>query len=237
MQRPAPLHGFMLAALARADRARRVAAAAARMEGRADRQYRGARERGSRSPSKRRPHSRARGDDPAIYRVRVEGRFHHAKELYLYAVSDGPGWHVITPLETAEGTWCWSTAASSPTHLKIRHRARRAGRERVAVTGLVRVPRRPKAPSCLTTSPRPIAGSGAIFRHGAVGISRRRHPSRPSSSRRRASDAGRLAAGRPDPARPSQQPSAICASPGFCSPLASSLFMLSMCGASFAGSG
>ena len=37
-------------------------------------------------------------------RVRVEGRFDNGKERYLYAVSDGtPGWHVITPLATAEG--------------------------------------------------------------------------------------------------------------------------------------
>ena len=44
------------------------------------------------------------GRDPNYYRVKVDGRFHHAKELYLYAVSDGRvGWHVITPLETADG--------------------------------------------------------------------------------------------------------------------------------------
>src|SRR5665648_1247610 len=37
--------------------------------------------------------------------VRVEGRFHHTKERYLYALSDEgkPGWHVITPLETVDG--------------------------------------------------------------------------------------------------------------------------------------
>ncbi|HAN62943.1 MAG TPA: hypothetical protein DCQ79_03605, partial [Rhizobiales bacterium] len=43
------------------------------------------------------------GRDPDYYRVRVEGRFHHDKERYLFAQSlaDGtPGWHVITPLET-----------------------------------------------------------------------------------------------------------------------------------------
>ena len=44
------------------------------------------------------------GRDPSYYRVRVDGRFHHAKERYLYAVSDGRvGWHVITPLETEDG--------------------------------------------------------------------------------------------------------------------------------------
>ncbi|HEY7764359.1 MAG TPA: SURF1 family cytochrome oxidase biogenesis protein, partial [Aestuariivirgaceae bacterium] len=44
------------------------------------------------------------GRDPEYYRVRIDGRFHHARERYLYAVSDGMvGWHVITPLETADG--------------------------------------------------------------------------------------------------------------------------------------
>ena len=44
------------------------------------------------------------GRDPSYYRVRVDGRFHHAKERYLYAVSEGRvGWHVITPLETEDG--------------------------------------------------------------------------------------------------------------------------------------
>src|SRR5215207_8751873 len=44
------------------------------------------------------------GRDPSYYRLRVDGRFHHAKERYLYAVSDGRvGSHVITPLETADG--------------------------------------------------------------------------------------------------------------------------------------
>jgi len=39
------------------------------------------------------------------YPVRVEGHFHHDRERYLYALSlEGePGWHVITPLETAGG--------------------------------------------------------------------------------------------------------------------------------------
>ena len=44
------------------------------------------------------------GRDPSYFRVGVEGRFHHGREQYLYAVSDGRvGWHVITPLETANG--------------------------------------------------------------------------------------------------------------------------------------
>ena len=44
------------------------------------------------------------GSDPSYYRVKADGRFHHAKERYLYAVSEGRvGWHVITPLETANG--------------------------------------------------------------------------------------------------------------------------------------
>lgn len=49
--------------------------------------------------------TRARsGEDVSYLRVRAEGRFDHGKERYLYAFSDGnPGWHVITPLTTANG--------------------------------------------------------------------------------------------------------------------------------------
>lgn len=44
-----------------------------------------------------------KGEDPDYYRVRVEGRFDHAHERHLYAISDGkPGWHVITPLRTQD---------------------------------------------------------------------------------------------------------------------------------------
>jgi len=44
------------------------------------------------------------GRDPSYYRVRADGRFHHAKERYLYAVSEGRvGWHVIAPFETEDG--------------------------------------------------------------------------------------------------------------------------------------
>jgi surfeit locus 1 family protein len=44
------------------------------------------------------------GGDPSYFRVSVEGRFHHSREQYLYAVSDGRvGWHVIAPLETVDG--------------------------------------------------------------------------------------------------------------------------------------
>jgi surfeit locus 1 family protein len=45
-----------------------------------------------------------KGRDVDYLHVRPEGRFHHDKELYLYALSDGTaGWHVITPLQTADG--------------------------------------------------------------------------------------------------------------------------------------
>ena len=44
------------------------------------------------------------GNDPSYTRVRVEGRFHHDRERYFYAASEGkPGWHVVTPLQTEDG--------------------------------------------------------------------------------------------------------------------------------------
>ena len=46
------------------------------------------------------------GGDIDYLHVTARGRLHHDKERYLFAQSlaDGtPGWHVITPLETAGG--------------------------------------------------------------------------------------------------------------------------------------
>src|SRR5680860_419895 len=59
------------------------------------------------------------GRDPNYYRVRVDGRFHHAKERYLYAVSDGRvGWHIITPLETEDGDMVLVDRGFVPDELK-----------------------------------------------------------------------------------------------------------------------
>ena len=82
------------------------------------------------------------GRDPSYYRVRVDGRFHHAKELYLYAVSDGRvGWHVITPLETEDGDVVLVDRGFVPDELKDPS-ARALGQVEnvVTVTGIVRTP-------------------------------------------------------------------------------------------------
>lgn len=81
--------------------------------------------------------------DPSYYRVRVEGRFHHAKERYLYALSfDGqPGWHVITPLETVEGNMVLVDRGFVPDSLSDPStRALGQIQRLVTVTGLVRAP-------------------------------------------------------------------------------------------------
>ena len=82
------------------------------------------------------------GRDPSYYRVRVDGRFHHAKELYLYAVSEGRvGWHVITPLETEDGDMVLVDRGFVPDKLKDPS-ARALGQVEnvVTVTGIVRSP-------------------------------------------------------------------------------------------------
>ena len=82
------------------------------------------------------------GRDPSYYRVRVDGRFHHAKELYLYAVSEGRvGWHVITPLETEDGDVVLVDRGFVPDELKDPS-ARALGQVEnvVTVTGIVRTP-------------------------------------------------------------------------------------------------
>lgn len=85
------------------------------------------------------------GRDPNYYRVSVEGRFHHSKERYLYAVSDGRvGWHVITPLETADGEMVLVDRGFVPDELKDPS-SRPLGQVEnvVTVTGIVRIPERP----------------------------------------------------------------------------------------------
>jgi surfeit locus 1 family protein len=82
------------------------------------------------------------GRDPNYYRLHVEGRFHHAKERYLYAVSDGRvGWHVITPLETADGDMALVDRGFVPDGLRDPS-SRAPGQIEgvVAVTGIVRSP-------------------------------------------------------------------------------------------------
>jgi surfeit locus 1 family protein len=83
------------------------------------------------------------GGNTAYYPVQAEGRFHHSRERYLYAMSlDGePGWHVITPLETVDGTFVLVDRGFVPEALRDPS-SRRLGQieEVVTVTGLVRTP-------------------------------------------------------------------------------------------------
>jgi surfeit locus 1 family protein len=82
------------------------------------------------------------GRDPSYYRVKVEGRFDHANELYLYAVSEGrAGWHVIAPLKTKDGEIVLIDRGFVPDALK--EPATRPGGElggTVTLIGIVRLP-------------------------------------------------------------------------------------------------
>jgi surfeit locus 1 family protein len=82
------------------------------------------------------------GRDPSYFRVSVEGRFHHAKEQYLYAVYAGRvGWHVITPLETADGEMVLIDRGFVPDALRAPSSRPDGQIERVTtVTGIVRAP-------------------------------------------------------------------------------------------------
>jgi surfeit locus 1 family protein len=83
-----------------------------------------------------------KGRDPSYYRVRVEGRFHHARERYFYTASDGRvGWEVITPLETADGDMVLVDRGFVPDELKDpSSRAPGQVENVVTVTGIVRSP-------------------------------------------------------------------------------------------------
>ena len=103
------------------------------------------------------------GRDPSYYRVKVEGRFDHAKELYLYAVSEGrAGWHVITPLKTEDGEVVLIDRGFVPDELR-NPASRAAGRARAAWSPSPAScgSRKLKAPSPPIMRSEPIAGSGA----------------------------------------------------------------------------
>ena len=84
--------------------------------------------------------------DPNYMRVTAEGRFHNDLERYLYAISsDGqPGWHVITPLQTASGRVVLVDRGFVPEDRKD-PKTRRSGQfqDIVTVTGLVRTSEKP----------------------------------------------------------------------------------------------
>jgi surfeit locus 1 family protein len=78
--------------------------------------------------------------------VRAEGRFHHTKERYLYALSDEgkAGWHVVTPLETVGGDVVLVDRGFVPDALRdASTRALGQTEEVVTVTGLVRTSEEP----------------------------------------------------------------------------------------------
>jgi hypothetical protein len=82
------------------------------------------------------------GEDVSYLRVRVEGRFAHDQERYLYALSGNePGWHVITPLMTAGGKAVLVDRGFVPKAL-MGPTSRRAGQVEglVSVAGLARPP-------------------------------------------------------------------------------------------------
>jgi surfeit locus 1 family protein len=85
-----------------------------------------------------------KGRDPSYYRVKVDGRFHHAKELYLFAGSEGQvGWDVVTPLETPGGEMVLVDRGFVPDELKDpSKRALGQVEDVVQVTGIVRTPER-----------------------------------------------------------------------------------------------
>jgi surfeit locus 1 family protein len=83
--------------------------------------------------------------DPSYWRVRVSGRFDHAKERYLFAASEGRGgWHVITPLKTVDGKTVLIDRGFVPDRLRDpSSRAEGEVEDLVTVTGIVRLPETP----------------------------------------------------------------------------------------------
>ena len=82
------------------------------------------------------------GGDPSYLHVRVAGRFENDKERHLYAIADGaPGWHLITPLVTDDGTTLLVDRGFVPDAMKEQATRPQSQIEgETSVTGLVRVP-------------------------------------------------------------------------------------------------
>lgn len=82
------------------------------------------------------------GRDVEYTRVTLQGRYDHAKEQYLFALHEGePGWHVVTPLSTGDGTVVFVNRGFVPSK-KQSPETRQAGQLQgeLEVTGLVRQP-------------------------------------------------------------------------------------------------
>lgn len=82
------------------------------------------------------------GEDLEYLRVTASGRYHHDKERLLYAPGkEGPGFHVFTPLETADGRTLFVNRGFVPERLKDQaSRATGQPQGEVEVTGLLRGP-------------------------------------------------------------------------------------------------
>jgi surfeit locus 1 family protein len=83
------------------------------------------------------------GGDPEYARVKVDGRLPNDHELYFYDFDErlGPGYHVVTPLEQADGSIVFVNRGFIPQDLK--DPAKRAAGQLsgdVSIVGLVREP-------------------------------------------------------------------------------------------------
>jgi surfeit locus 1 family protein len=76
------------------------------------------------------------------YKVRMKGRFDHAREHHLYALFDGaPGWRVVTPMETAGGVIVLVDRGFVPAALKDpASRAQGQVEGEIELTGAIRRP-------------------------------------------------------------------------------------------------
>ncbi len=90
----------------------------------------------------------ADGGDVEYARVKVAGRFLHDRELHFYALDEqyGPGYHVVTPLQRADGTIVFVNRGYVPLELEDpgKRMAGQTGGE-VEIVGLARRPETPGA--------------------------------------------------------------------------------------------
>jgi surfeit locus 1 family protein len=88
----------------------------------------------------------AEGGDPEYTRVTATGLLLNGRELHLYAFDEkyGPGWHILTPLQRADGSIVFVNRGYVPNELS-NPAERQAGQleGEVEIVGLVREPETP----------------------------------------------------------------------------------------------
>ena len=155
-----------------------------------------------------------RGGDVEYLRVKATGKLLNDRELDFYAFDEqaGVGWHIVTPLQLADGSIVFVNRGFVPDELKDQAKRQEGGPAgEVEIVGLAR---KPETPGAFTPAERRRQERLVLARyssHGRGRCTRRQGPRRPLRRRRRARAASirGMASGRRDPPRAAESASRV----------------------------